>query len=383
MKRMLLCVGAMLLAVSVAWEACGQCVDGSCRVYNGWRPAPRVDVKVKVKQRPTPAWRYVRPVGHRAAVVRVYCQDSSRMQSIGSGVLVRWGKRIMVLTARHVVKDAKRVVVETFRKKTYRAKVIKVDAAWDCAVLELSDTPEGIEPAEIELGPAAMFKDGDRLESCGYGPDGKLACNTGLFQGYRRSTADLNGPDDWMVVSGHARGGDSGGPVFNARGRVVGVIWGYDGQTVVSVQAGRIHQLLDEAVAAYQQQALPILQRNPTPPKPAYIPQPPLVAVPPADTADEVAQREGKKPLLPWRGESEARDRQFENRLNGLLTAQEQERQARITAQGGGTSVDVQVGPKQEKEAKPETEPTPLGVALCLAGAVLVGFVVFYSIQKN
>ena len=382
MKRILLCVGAMLLAASVAWSAFGQCVGGSCQVYNGWQPAPSVDVKVKVK-RPTPAWRYERPVGHRAAVVRVYCQDDVRTRSIGSGVLVRWGERIVVLTARHVVKDAKRVVVETFKRKAYRAKVMRVDAAWDCAVLELTERPEGIEPAEVELGSAAMFSDGDRLESCGYGPDGKLACNFGLFKGYRRSTAKIDGPDDWMVVSGHARGGDSGGPVFNSHGRVVGVIWGYDGETVVSVQAGRIHRLLDAAVAVYQEQAVNvgIFQRNPTPPKPDFLPQRPLVPVP-QQPADEVKIGD-KNPLLPWRGDSETRDREFEERLNGLLTAQERERQARIAAQGGGTSVDVQVGRKPDRPTEPEPAPTPLGVALCLTGAVLVGVVVFYGVQKN
>ena len=378
--KTIICCAAVLTAVALVWLTCSlakaQCVGGQCP-NDGWRPGPNVDVKVKVKRRPTPAWRYERPVGHRAAVVRVFCDDGARTRSIGSGVLVRWGKRVVVLTARHVVKDAKRVIVETCKRKSYRARIIKVDAAWDCAVLELSGKPEGVEPAEVELGPAAMFRDGDRLESCGYGPDGKLACNTGLFRGYRRSSAKMDGPDDWMVVSGHARGGDSGGPVFNSRGRVVGVIWGYDGQTVVSVQAGRIHRLLDEAVAGYQQQALPIFQRNPTPPKPDYMPQAPLVAVEP------VKRQDGKQPLLPWRGESEARDRDFENRLSRLLTAQEQERQARLAGQDGGTSVDVRVGPKQEREAATAREPKPLGVALCLAGAALVGVLVFYGVQKN
>ena len=203
-----------------------------------------------------------KPVGHRAAVVRIYCQDDMRTRSIGSGTLVRWiatdtafsrapkgsAARLVVLTARHVVADAKNIVVELFNKKTHQARVLKVDAVWDCAVLELDGKPEGVTAAEVELGEAAMQHEGSRLESCGYGPDGKLAVNTGLFLGYKRSTQTPNGPDDWFEISGHARPGDSGGGVFNERGRLVGVLWGTNGEVVVGVQAGRLHLLLDSAV---------------------------------------------------------------------------------------------------------------------------------------
>ena len=150
-------------------------------------------------------------------------------------------------------------------------------------------TASDVRPADVEMGDAAMQHEGSRLESCGYGPDGKLACNTGLFLGYKRSTQAKNGPDDWMEISGHARSGDSGGPIFNRQGRVVGVLWGTDGEHVVGVQAGRIHQLLDAAVpAAVQQKALvslSIIERRPTPPlpgpEPAVEPLAPMVPVPP------------------------------------------------------------------------------------------------------
>ena len=394
MKRIVLCLMAMALSAAVAL---GQCPSGQCP-YTARQPAPSVDVKVKVRAAPTAAWRYANPTGYKSAVVRVFCQDGVRTRSIGSGVIVRWGKRIVVLTARHVVQDAKSVVIETFRKQTYRVKIIKVDAIWDCAVLKLTERPEGVEPAEVELGSAAMFSDGDRLESCGYGPDGKLACNFGLFKGYRRSSRDpTKGPDDWMVTSGHARSGDSGGPVFNKRGRVVGVLWGTDGETVVSVQAGRVHVLLDDAMRVYVERAVTvgIFNRSPTPPKMG-----PLVPVPqPSDGSGfqggcgdgsgcpggqcDPTRDANKAPILPWRGDSEARDSDFDNRLNGLLAAQEAERQARINAQRGDTSVDVQVGPKPDTPQDAGLEPKPIGIVLCLVGAGVAGIVIFYIVGKN
>ena len=133
-------------------------------------------------------------------------------------------------------------------------------------MLELDGEPLGVQPADVERGGAAMQTAGNRLESCGYGADGQLACNSGLFLSYKRSNETPNGPDDWFTISGHARQGDSGGGVFNEQGKLVGVLWGTDGQEVVCVQAGRLQKLLDTAIVrtdAAQQKS--ILQRVPTP----------------------------------------------------------------------------------------------------------------------
>lgn len=384
------------------------------------RPA----VKRKVKGEPTPAWRYEYATGYRRSVVRIYCQDDYRTRSIGSGVLVKWGGKIAVLTARHVVKDAKKIIVELVTKKAHYAHVLKVDAVWDCAVLELTSTPEGVEPAEVELGQAAVQSEGVRLESCGYGPDGKLAANNGLFIGYRRSTTTpSDGPDDWMLISGHARGGDSGGPVFNARGRVVGILWGTDGTNVVCVQPGRIHVTLDAAESSYRQRSLKlygtdavdwtdgkgniypskpiqltqcgpqgcdqtrqgsrIFQRNPTPPKDAPSYQDPSPA---PEVVDEAAYGK-QKPILNWREGAQGKDNELEQRQKELLQALDAERQARLAGQNQQQqppTVIVNPPAVPAADARPADEAlTPLGVILCLIGAGAAGIVLFYVAGKN
>ena len=309
------------------------------------------------ERRPTPAWRYAEAVGHRAAVVRVYCQDGARTRSIGSGVLVRWGGRVVVLTARHVVQDAKKITVELFTKKTHYARVLKVDATWDCAVLELIGEPQGVTPDDVERGEAAMQVAGNRLESCGYGPDGKLAVNDGLFVSYRRTTAAKVGTDDWFEISGHARQGDSGGPIFNERGRVVGVLWGTNGEVVVGVQAGRLHVLLDAAVPPVKRAYWPTAwnpgQRNPTPAKPAI----PFDALPPAESyplpgpATEIEQTAGQDggAVLKWRREQEAKDEATKQKLDAI--AAQLESLARTPT---APSPTVPLPPAAE-EKKPET----------------------------
>jgi thioredoxin 1 len=368
----------------------GQCSYERLEVMVKRRPA-KIDVRVKSKvKEPKPAWRYERPDGYRAAVVRVYCQIDAKSRAIGSGTLVKWGGKIVVLTARHVVKDAKEIVVQLHNQRAYKARVVAIDAVWDCAVLELSPAPIGAEAVEVELGQDAMQREGNRLESCGYGPDGKLACNTGLFIGYRRSSLTPKGPDDWMIISGHARSGDSGGGVFNARGRLVGVLWGTDGKEVVCVQAGRIHALLDEAANAYQQQA--ILDRNPTPPRPGPLAQVPQNCGPGCDCSPMPGpepyelyvptardKKKDKPPVLPWRADEEAVNRAQAEQIDKLIEL-ERLRAANSAKPARDVSVNVQA---PEKNAEKKDDASPLIAGICILGAIVLGFVLYFALPKK
>jgi len=227
-------------------RAHGQCVGGVCPVPGlraaqnpGWSPA--------APNRLRAAWRYARPEKHLAAVCRIRAYDHAGQPSIGSGVLVRYRGQLVVLTARHVVRGAARIVVWLATGKTHPARQLAYDGTWDCAVLKIGEV-EGVTPAEMVFGDEAMQKPDSRLESCGYGGDGKLAVNSGLFLGYRRSPRTNGGPTDWMAISGRARGGDSGGPIFDSAGRVAGILWGTNGTEVVGTQVGRLQLVLNRAI---------------------------------------------------------------------------------------------------------------------------------------
>ena len=312
-------------------------------------------------------------------------------------MLVEWNGQVVVLTARHVIQDAQRIVVRLCTGKTLSARLLSADATWDLAVLEFTGYApgsagcatgsasamrfEGVEPVTLELGPAAMQREGSRLESCGYGPDGRLACNSGLFLGYRRSAAAPRGPDDWMILSGHAREGDSGGPVFNERGRLVGVLWGTDGEEVVAVQAGRLHLLLEAAVPEKRladgdggfdsRIAVLFLTRNPQ--SPAFQPHPTAVNV-------GVDLAANKAPCLPWRNGTQKAIAAEQKEIEGLISL---EKARAAGAAGSASATQPACCPTQPPSAAGSagaTEPEaakekPLSPALVIA-IVLAAFAV-------
>ena len=269
MKRLLsvLLVSAYCLlpaAYCVLPTACSaaQCPGGTCPFT--LTPSPRHPVT------PSSSYRFVEPAGHYRAVVRVRGESGvlavgrvsnpshvsgGQAHKIGSGVAVHWDEKTVVLTAAHVARGCKRVSVYLAKPKRWAAAAsVKLDDRWDVAILTLAhaDTAE-LEPADIAWGEDATPKQGARLESCGLGPDGRLAVNAGVLLGYRS-----NGPDrsaDWIDISGPARQGDSGGPVFDAKGQVVGILWGTDDRTVTATQGGYLHKLLAESLGPWQAEA--------------------------------------------------------------------------------------------------------------------------------
>ena len=203
----------------------------------------------------------------RKSVVRISCGIGKHLWK-GSGVIVRWGHRIFVLTANHVINGGGKITAWTVTTgKAALMRVVNVDAVWDCAVLEFATPPprEVIQSAcDVATGRAAIPTSADSYDACGYGSDETFAVVTGPFAGFRGSPSAS--PFDYMAIKGKVRHGDSGGPIFNRYGQVMSVLCKCNGeglgekiaynQIVVGstfatefagVQPGRLHILLDEA----------------------------------------------------------------------------------------------------------------------------------------
>jgi hypothetical protein len=181
-----------------------------------------------------------RPQGvpHPAAV-RVVVSDSAGGRSYGTGTLVfQEGQQGIVLTCAHLFRPGEGAATVTFPGgRPLPATLLAIDPAWDLSALSIGAT-EAPAVTVADAYPQA----GEPLESCGYGSDGRYWCNRGRALGYARTA----GTDTYetLQLTGTARDGDSGGPIFNSRGELVAVLWGTDGRTVAGTYCGRIRAFL-------------------------------------------------------------------------------------------------------------------------------------------
>ncbi|MCU0959164.1 MAG: serine protease [Pirellulaceae bacterium] len=174
------------------------------------------------------------------AVVRVLAEEPDGIAQ-GSGTLVdAQGPYGLIVTNWHVVRDASGpinvVFPDGFRSA---ARVLQVDRDWDLAALLIwRPTAAAVPLAQRTPRP------GDPLTIAGYG-SGTYRAVTGRCTQYVAPSA--HHPYEMVEVSAAARQGDSGGPIFNERGELAGVLFGSVSGTTSGSYAGRIRQFLASA----------------------------------------------------------------------------------------------------------------------------------------
>jgi serine protease Do len=142
-----------------------------------------------------------------------------KVSSLGSGFVID-GKEGIVITNNHVIDGADEIIVNFHDGSKLKVdKVLGKDTKTDLAVLKV--TPKRPLPA-VSFGPSARLKVGDWVMAIGnpFGLGGSVT--VGIISAKQR---DINsGPyDDYLQTDAAINKGNSGGPLFNMEGEVIGV----------------------------------------------------------------------------------------------------------------------------------------------------------------
>ncbi|HEV3417669.1 MAG TPA: trypsin-like peptidase domain-containing protein [Pirellulales bacterium] len=186
------------------------------------------------------------------AVVRVISPERNGA-SLGSGTLVDVSeKHGLVITNWHVVKDAAGNVIVSFPDGFQTpGYVIKMDRDWDLAAVAI--WRPRVQP--VPIAPEIPQR-GEPLAIAGYG-SGDYRAQAGRCTQYLSPGAGL--PFDMVEVSAAARHGDSGGPIFNARGELAGVLFGEGGGMTSGSASARVRWFL-ASIGGGKTNALPATQ---------------------------------------------------------------------------------------------------------------------------
>jgi serine protease Do len=134
----------------------------------------------------------------------------------GSGFIVSADG--LILTNAHVVKDAKEVTVRLADRREYAAKVLGSDAATDIAVLRIA--AQGL--PTVRLGDPKQLQVGDPVLAIGAPYGLEQTATAGIVSAKGRSLpGDAAVP--FIQTDAAVNPGNSGGPLFDGAGNVVGI----------------------------------------------------------------------------------------------------------------------------------------------------------------
>jgi S1-C subfamily serine protease len=141
---------------------------------------------------------------------------------LGSGFLISSDGRIM--TASHVVQVADEVAVRFVTGDVVRARVLSSDPNADVALIQVESVPAGVKPARIGNSDEASIGDQIFVIGAPYGISHTLS--VGHISGRRAPTQLFGGFErvELLQTDAAINQGNSGGPMFNMRGEVIGVV---------------------------------------------------------------------------------------------------------------------------------------------------------------
>ena len=151
-----------------------------------------------------------------------------RTSALGSGFII--DAKGIVVTNNHVIKNAEDIFVRVNGDKEYEAKIIGSDPLSDLAVLEIKSNDKFV---PVKFGDSDKARIGDWVIAIGnpFGLGGTVT--SGIISARNRSIG-LSRYEDYIQTDASINQGNSGGPLFDMNGDVIGI------NTAIFGQAGSI-----------------------------------------------------------------------------------------------------------------------------------------------
>jgi len=169
---------------------------------------------------------------HKRSVVTIYTSENvntgagdprtfTSSMGLGSGVLVR---NDMVLTAAHVVGNAEEIMVQFFDGEAIPGKTVRMSRMADVAIVQLAKAPAS--PSVATIGNSDETRTGESIFVVGAPMGLAYSLSTGIISG-KRAEGDLVTEGytvEFFQTDAAINTGNSGGPMFNSKGEVIGIV---------------------------------------------------------------------------------------------------------------------------------------------------------------
>ncbi|GJM32348.1 MAG: protease [Saprospiraceae bacterium] len=148
----------------------------------------------------------------------------------------------LIVTNEHIVRDNRQVAVEGCKLEKQLAQVVFIDQRYDLAFLAVDNSDD---LPTVPLGTSSLVKEGDPILAIGHPYGFKYSATQGIVSNTLHEKNDIN----YIQHDAALNPGNSGGPLVNTKGEVVGVntFIVRDGNSIgFSLPVSYLHEALKE-----------------------------------------------------------------------------------------------------------------------------------------
>lgn len=158
----------------------------------------------------------------RKLLFKIYPGNDAAVQApnrIGTGFFITHD---LVVTSNHVVDNAKTIEIKNTNGLKAAATVVAKDPANDLALLQVSKLEAPVKP--LPMASYGSPKDGDSVYTVGFPLPNLLGAKPKLSEGIINSITGIQDDARVLQISIPIQPGNSGGPLINTKGQVVGIV---------------------------------------------------------------------------------------------------------------------------------------------------------------
>lgn len=162
----------------------------------------------------------------KTAVVSISTKIQSSFGTAGEGLGTGFifSEDGYILTNYHVIEQADQITITFYDNTTAQAKLVNYDQNLDLAVIKIQGDVKV--PGVVELGDSSSLQVGESVIAIG-NPLGKELSNTvtsGIISAVNRKITSSDGTEQtYLQTDAAINSGNSGGPLLNASGQVIGI----------------------------------------------------------------------------------------------------------------------------------------------------------------
>ena len=170
-----------------------------------------------------------------------------------------FGSKDYVITNWHVIREAKNIKVKFLNGEKINAEVLLKDSKNDIVFLKLERSPQ-LPASSLKVGNSSSVKMGDKVFTIGYPAHWVMGQNPKYTEGVVNALSGIKDDPTVFQISAQIQPGNSGGPLFDQSGNVIGIAQAALDPQLATESIGALPQNVNYAIkSSYIKKLLPML----------------------------------------------------------------------------------------------------------------------------